>query len=114
MKRKDLDLEQIKQGLEERRAVLLARLRVKGARNVNEAANPDRSDLAQDYFLKERNSVLLDRLEDTLDQVEEALERIEKGKYGKCQECGGDIAPARLEALPYAELCIACQSKHEN
>ena len=113
MKREDLNLEKIKEELEERRAVLLSRLNVKGERNLSETANPDRADLAQDYFLKERNTVLLDQLEDTLEQVEEALERLDEGKYGKCRECGRDIAAARLEALPYAELCINCQSKLE-
>lgn len=45
--------------------------------------------------------------------IEDALERIEAGEYGECQECGKDVAPARLEAIPYASLCISCASDEE-
>lgn len=40
--------------------------------------------------------------------VKRALGRIEDGTYGECVRCGGDIAPARLEASPEASLCINC------
>lgn len=44
-----------------------------------------------------------------LAQVESALERIERGTYGRCERCGEEIDYARLEAIPYATLCIRCQ-----
>ncbi|WP_353216527.1 TraR/DksA C4-type zinc finger protein [Sandarakinorhabdus sp.] len=37
-----------------------------------------------------------------------ALARIEAGTYGICSNCGCDIAPARLAALPTATQCINC------
>ena len=111
--KEDLDLEQLKQDLEERRAVLLSRVHVKSDASPSKAMNPDRADLAQDYFLQERTSALQDRLEGTLEQVEAALQRLEDGSYGKCARCGGNIPAARLGALPYAELCIACQKLTE-
>lgn len=40
--------------------------------------------------------------------IEAALSRIESGEYGACTRCGEDIAPARLDAMPEAPLCIAC------
>lgn len=40
--------------------------------------------------------------------VDRALERIAAGTYGECVRCGGDIAPARLDARPEAALCIDC------
>ena len=46
-------------------------------------------------------------------QIEAALRRIEEGEYGYCQECGEDIAPARLEVDPSALLCIQCASALE-
>ena len=46
-------------------------------------------------------------------QINAALKRIEEDDYGHCQECGEDIAPARLEADPTALLCIACASAKE-
>jgi DnaK suppressor protein len=48
-----------------------------------------------------------------LSQVESALERMEKGTYGLCERCGEDIDYARLEAIPYATLCIRCQQHLE-
>ena len=42
------------------------------------------------------------------EQIVAALARIERGEYGVCSNCGADIAPARLAALPTATKCIAC------
>lgn len=44
------------------------------------------------------------------EQILAALARIEAGDYGVCEECGSDIAPARLAALPTATRCIKCAS----
>lgn len=107
--REDLDLEQLKQTLEEQRAVLLSRVRVKSDSSLSNMVNPDNSDRAQDYFLQERHSALRDRLESTLEEVESALQRLNDGSYGECSHCGKDISAARLEAYPYAVLCITCQ-----
>jgi RNA polymerase-binding protein DksA len=46
--------------------------------------------------------------EGILEQVEAALGRIEDGSFGKCQNCGKEIASARLDALPYTAYCIHC------
>ena len=96
------------------RAVLLSRVRVNSNTSQSNAENPDSSVLAQDYFLKANHSTLRDRLEATLEQVEAALDRLKDGSYGNFTRCGEDISAARLEALPHAELCIACQNLQEN
>ena len=44
----------------------------------------------------------------TLADVERALEKLADGTYGSCDECGGSIADERLEAIPWATLCISC------
>jgi DnaK suppressor protein len=44
-------------------------------------------------------------------QVSEALERIDNGSYGLCLQCRQPIAAKRLAALPWVELCIACQEE---
>ncbi len=49
----------------------------------------------------------------TLTEVNNALLRIETGEYGKCVECGREIQPARLEAVPWAAYCIEDQQKLE-
>lgn len=48
-----------------------------------------------------------------LDQVESALDRIQNGTYGECALCGDPIGEERLKAIPFARLCISCQSDVE-
>lgn len=48
-----------------------------------------------------------------LEQVERALARMDKGTYGICDRCGQEIDFARLKAIPYASLCIRCQTQAE-
>lgn len=45
--------------------------------------------------------------------VEDALSRIKAGIYGVCRRCGDSINPARLEAVPEAPFCLACQQQEE-
>ena len=53
------------------------------------------------------------RRREKLRQIAGALQRIEANEYGYCQECGEDIAGARLDFDPTALLCIGCASAHE-
>ena len=45
--------------------------------------------------------------------IDEALTRLTEGTYGICAECGVEISERRLEAVPFAKLCVECQSKEE-
>jgi DnaK suppressor protein len=49
-----------------------------------------------------------------LNQIDRALEKMEQGRYGICDRCGGEIDRARLKALPWANLCLACQGRMES
>ena len=49
-----------------------------------------------------------------LQAIEEALWRIDKGNYGVCRECGEPIAEARLNAIPWTRVCIACKEKQNS
>lgn len=42
--------------------------------------------------------------------LEQALKRIADGSYGICQKCGDPISEARLDAVPYAQICRHCAS----
>ena len=44
----------------------------------------------------------------TEEKLQRALAKLEEGTYGRCDRCGGPIAPARLEAAPESVLCIDC------
>jgi DnaK suppressor protein len=47
-------------------------------------------------------------------EVDDALRRVESGAYGICESCGEDISPARLQAVPFAVRCRACQEAAES
>lgn len=51
------------------------------------------------------------RARETMGDVEHALERIEDGTYGWCERCGEPVPFERLEAIPWARLCVACPSR---
>jgi len=73
----------------------------------------DTYDIASDERDREINLLLGDRERKKLQQVDGALARVEKGEYGECEECGGEIAPGRLEAMPFTRLCVTCQGEFE-
>jgi DnaK suppressor protein len=64
---------------------------------------------ATQVFEQQRDLALRDRTRHQLELVDAALERIAAGTWGTCRSCGGEIAPDRLVALPWAALCIDCQ-----
>jgi DnaK suppressor protein len=59
----------------------------------------------------EKRLILEKRLKDLLAEVEHALFKFEEGTYGLCDSCGQLIDPARLEALPQANLCLNCKAQ---
>ncbi len=71
------------------------------------------ADIGSDNFEQEFTLSLMQSEEETLGLVESALERIEEGAYGQCEECGVKIPKTRLNAIPYAGLCIKCASQQE-
>ena len=55
----------------------------------------------------------LDMLTHLIHDVQSALLRIKEGSYGFCERCESQIQPKRLDAVPWARLCIRCQSQAE-
>ena len=45
--------------------------------------------------------------------IDDALDSLDEGTYGMCADCGEEISEKRLHALPFARLCVECQSKRE-
>jgi RNA polymerase-binding protein DksA len=62
-------------------------------------------------FEQQRDLALRDRSRIALGQVETALRKLDDGTYGTCTSCGNAIAADRLEAIPWAPLCIDCARK---
>ena len=64
------------------------------------------ADSATETYLRELDEGLEENAEHLLDEIDAALVRIEDGSYGLCTACGRPISDARLEAVPYATLCV--------
>ena len=46
-----------------------------------------------------------------LREVQDALRRIDQGTYGACHGCDEPISVKRLDAVPWAKFCVACQER---
>lgn len=71
------------------------------------------ADIGSDNFEQEFTLSLMQSEGETLELIEASLERIEEGTYGHCEECGVKIPKTRLNAIPYASLCIKCAEQQE-
>ena len=70
-------------------------------------------DTATVTYDRELGYTLEENSEHVLTEIDAALTRIEDGTYGICANCGKQIAEERLEARPWATLCIDCQRERE-
>lgn len=82
-------------------------------KELREQTAGDVVDFALDSAQHEINSQLAEVESRELASIENALERMRTGHYGVCDQCGEKIPMARLNALPYAILCIDCQREAE-
>ena len=71
------------------------------------------ADTATETYDRELDYTLEENSEHVLAEIQAALKRIEEGTYGVCSNCGKPIPEERLEALPWATLCIDCQRQRE-
>jgi DnaK suppressor protein len=71
------------------------------------------ADIATETVDREIDYTLEEHDERMLGDIDAALKRIEEGTYGVCVTCGAQISPERLEAMPWATLCIDCKRKEE-
>src|SRR5215469_16779104 len=103
----DVKLDTVRQLLQSR---LKEATETEGAREsirIQQVADPvDMTLLAAD---REMAMQSLDRRAGLVRRLRSALDRIEDGTYGICRECEEEIAPKRLKAIPWAELCVRCQ-----
>jgi RNA polymerase-binding transcription factor DksA len=81
----------------------------------NELADYDQhpADQGTETYEQELDETTDILLADEARTVEIAQERLAEGTYGKCVECGKDIPPERLEAIPEAIRCIEDQNRYE-
>ena len=110
------DLNQLRQRLQRERKRLIEELeqlkgsirQASGQRDRNLAGKWDESGMESSEA--DRCLALQTRVRESLTEVERALHKLEDGSYGLCDNCGQQIDPARLEALPQANLCLSCKA----
>ncbi len=109
------DVEHFRRLLEERRAELaeaIAGLNHDGlladeaGGSVSTRADDHLADTATDTYARELDEGLSEDAERVLVEIDAALARIDAGTFGRCRVCGREIGDERLEAVPYATLCI--------
>jgi DnaK suppressor protein len=108
-------LKKARDTLEEMRAQLLRSVQqdLNEVRDASKDEGMDTYDLASDARDKEINLILGDRDREKVQAIDEALGRVNDGSYGICESCEGEIAEARLQALPFTRLCVNCQADRE-
>ena len=112
--------------LNTRRDELLAlRERVLGAAHdivEGDVEDGELSSAAGDQHIADHASEMVDRELDAslgvnadqiVREIDRALGRIDAGTYGRCERCGNEIPEERLQAVPYATLCVTCKQLEE-
>lgn len=92
------------------------RTALQGDLSALQELSPHQGDIAEaalDTAHEEVTSQMAGLESNELELIEQAMFRISEGNFGVCEGCSGDIPLARLQALPYAKLCIECQTKLE-
>jgi DnaK suppressor protein len=82
-------------------------------READRDVSQDPADKASNSYTKELLFSQSTNERNTLKLIEEALDRIADGSFGECLNCGEDIQPKRLDAIPWAPYCIKCQELQE-
>ena len=106
---------QLKQILIRRRDALRKALAgdLSSLKELRQQTSGDVMDAAMDSAQDEISSQLAEVESREITHIETALERMRNGDYGQCDGCGHGIPLARLQALPYATMCINCQREAE-
>ncbi len=110
-------IEQLRAKLEHDRAQVLERLELLRADTQSAEESREgspfgkREEEATEAFELEKRLAMERRLRESLADLTHALTKFDAGTYGKCELCGNDIEPDRLEARPQASLCMRCKAQ---
>jgi DnaK suppressor protein len=100
--------------LEDRAQEIVAKLKALRESLPDEMAEvKDPEELCVHEFVHGLDFALIEMKSRTLARIHDALRRVEEGTYGECVDCDEPIPQARLQALPFAERCRACQETRE-
>jgi RNA polymerase-binding transcription factor len=82
-------------------------------RRATSMKHADNADEAAAEFERQNLTFKATAARQLLANLKQALERIRQGNFGECAECGSEIEPKRLEAIPWARHCLKCQEVRE-
>ena len=107
--------EELRTILEDRRREIQSEVqtRMKDVRADGLTGVVDDVETSESDIQDEIEFALIQMKAETLHRINEALERLEEGSYGRCFECGDEIEPRRLRALPFAVRCKDCEEARE-
>ncbi len=117
-----IDTDQIRQRLlteRERVAAAIAYLEKENPGSLEEStgelttSDNHLADMATETYDREMDFTLAEADEQVLKQIDAALQRLDDGTFGKCRVCGKPIGDERLEAMPWADLCIEDRRREE-
>ncbi len=109
----------LRQMLEDRKREIVSQLhdKIRDVRTENETGKMsnvlDQGESSEAGIQEDIEFALIQMKSETLNKINEALGRLEEGSYGNCFECGEEIAPQRLRALPFAVRCRECEEARE-
>ncbi|MDR2259137.1 MAG: TraR/DksA family transcriptional regulator [Treponema sp.] len=109
-------VEKMNKSLSELKAKIIANLIASSEdfKEIVEGMDPkDLADIASDDIDRKMIEALGSQELKRLKLIDSALTRIQQGKYGLCVKCGKRIPQDRLEAIPYALMCIDCKTAEE-
>ena len=109
-------IEKMERSLSEIRSKIISNLIASNEdfKEIVEGMDPkDMADIASDDIDRRMIEALGFQELKRLKSIDSALTRIKQGKYGLCVKCGKHIPADRLEAIPYALMCIECKSEEE-
>jgi len=109
------EFEAMRESLQHKRQEMLNRYKrdLRVGQETSDDGTDDIVDRANNSYHRELMFSLSDTDRVQLLQIEAALKRSENGTFGKCVHCGQPIALQRLQAIPWARLCIDCQELAE-
>jgi len=97
--------------LRKKRDELLASAKAKPEALSVDMRTPDEAEFAVRSIDQDLAVATADLHSRTLREIDGALRRFEQGTYGVCEQCGQEIQPNRLKAIPWTRYCLSCEEE---
>ena len=86
---------------------------VNGHHRKGFGAGMEDGDVSASVAIEDVSIIHINRAYGGVANIDNALQRLNEGTYGICDECGEEINEKRLNAMPFAVLCVDCQTERE-